>query len=237
MIEHAGEKKSLAEWARRLGYTDGGKLLWWRIKEWGLEDAFSEPLPNTGITYQGRNQSLSQWAKELGCDRATMDNRVHKWGVDRAFSTPVRIFEQHGMSKTPEYRIWSAMLTRCSNKNHPQFDDYGGRGIKVCARWRNSFQAFIDDMGRRPDKKLTLDRENNDGDYTPDNCHWVTRQRNQSNMRSNINITYKDETRNQSEWARRLGISASALNYRIRKFGVDEAMTKPINIIKRKHKR
>jgi hypothetical protein len=71
------------------------------------------------------------------------------------------------------YTSWRKMIERCSNRNHDQYMDYGGRGIVVCMRWRESFHAFVDDMGRRPPNK-TMDRQNNDGGYEPSNCRWAT---------------------------------------------------------------
>ena len=71
------------------------------------------------------------------------------------------------MSKSPERRAWSAMRQRCGNPNNPQYDLYGGRGIKVCARWRKSFENFYADMGARPGAKYSLDRIDTNGDYEP----------------------------------------------------------------------
>lgn len=79
----------------------------------------------------------------------------------------------HGMTNTPIYEIWAAMLQRCKNPNNTAYKNYGKRGITVCARWEK-FEHFFSDMGNPP-KGLTLDRINNDGNYEPTNCRWTTR--------------------------------------------------------------
>jgi hypothetical protein len=82
---------------------------------------------------------------------------------------------KHGMFGTRTYRAWVSMKSRCLNKKHRQYVDYGGRGITVCEAWRLSFDAFFADMGEAPEG-LTLDREDNERGYEPNNCRWVTQQ-------------------------------------------------------------
>lgn len=89
----------------------------------------------------------------------------------------------HGMCYSREYASRHAMIDRCENPNNPSFPNYGGRGIKVCDRWRNSFENFLEDMGLRPEGK-TLDRwPDNDGDYELSNCKWSTPLEQQQNRR------------------------------------------------------
>lgn len=102
--------------------------------------------------------------------------------------------EYHGRTGTAEYRIWNGMRDRCYNKRSHYYVNYGGRGIKVCECWRNSFVNFFEDMGERPSSRHCIERIDNNGDYEPTNCKWTTYLEQSNNRRSNHLLTFNGET-------------------------------------------
>lgn len=122
----------------------------------------------------------------------------------------------HGMTKTPTFVSWTRMLQRCYNSKYNRFNDYGGRGITVCDRWRDSFETFFKDMGERP-RGLTLERIDNNGNYDPDNCRWATPKEQAENRRNNVWIEWQGETKTQADWARQLGVSNGFINYYLKR--------------------
>lgn len=113
---------------------------------------------------------------------------------------------KHNQSRTNTYHIWQGMKRRCNNPNNASYKDYGGRGIKVCDRWLNSFENFIADMGKRPSKKHSIDRIDVDGDYCPENCRWATKKEQANNTTKTIHITHDGVTHSICEWCDIYGI-------------------------------
>lgn len=134
----------------------------------------------------------------------------------------------HGRTKSKEYGIWTAMIRRCANPNVKRYGDYGGRGIKVCHRWRESFVAFAAYMGPRPEG-ATLERINNDGHYEPSNVVWATRREQANNTRRNRLITCGRTTRTLATWSRLTGIRSDTIKERLnRGWTPEEALTRPL---------
>lgn len=131
--------------------------------------------------------------------------------------------------RAPEHRIWDAMIGRCTRRSDSRWEDYGGRGIKVCEAWRKSYSAFLSDMGRRPSPKHTLDRIEANGNYEPGNCRWATQAVQQRNRRNNHNIEWNGQTKTAAEWERDLGLTRGLLYDRVKAKGwtVERAMSTP----------
>lgn len=136
----------------------------------------------------------------------------------------------HGLTrKCPEYSTWRGMIDRCTRQNSIAYKDYGGRGIKVCERWRESFQNFLDDMGKRPSSKHTIERSDNSRGYGPDNCCWATREQQGSNTRRNRVLVHNGRTRTLAQWAKETGLSGSLIAWRLEAgWPVEDALTKPL---------
>lgn len=103
--------------------------------------------------------------------------------------TPSR---KHGEgNKTTEYKTWAGIKRRCTNPNEKSYPNYGGRGIKMCTEWLNSYETFLADMGRKPTPQHSIDRIDNNGDYCKENCRWVTQIEQCNNQRNNVIVKHK----------------------------------------------
>lgn len=137
---------------------------------------------------------------------------------------------KHGMYKTKIYRTWQNMLKRCCNKNFEDFDNYGGRGIKVCERWK-IFENFYEDVSKLPhfgDPGYTLDRIDNNGDYCPENVRWADSKTQNRNTRRNIFVEYNGEEMCLTDAAKKSGITFTTLLYRYRKGLRSADLFKPV---------
>lgn len=167
-----------------------------------------------------------------GCDRPFLARKLCKLHYYRAWIDGSlkqfdrsRNYEWHNHTGTKIYAIWRGMRERCFNADNKKYKYYGGRGITVCERWRDSFALFLKDMGE-PSKGLTLDRIDNDGDYEPSNCRWATRKQQAINRRIR-RFTLNGETLSVAEWSQRLGLKKPALSRRLRRWPLEKALSMP----------
>ena len=124
--------------------------------------------------------------------------------------------EFHGMAHTGIYGLWCGIIARCYNPGFKQFNDYGGKGIKVCPEWRSSFKAFYRDMGDPPPKH-TIHRIDNDGDYSPQNCEWVTRQEQARQKKATMLVDLDGEKISLTDFCKRKGLKYTTVWQRLKR--------------------
>lgn len=121
---------------------------------------------------------------------------------------------KHSLGWSRSYACWFGMKDRCNNPNNKSYHRYGGRGIRVCDEWKD-VEVFIRDMGHPPDTDLQIDRIDNDGDYEPSNCRWVTKEQNARNRSNNRRVDINGRVQTVVEWAREYNIKPSLIYYRL----------------------
>lgn len=145
----------------------------------------------------------------------------------------------HRMSKTRLYREWALIKSRCFNKNIKSYKDYGGRGIKMCNEWADSFETFRDWAYQSGyTDELTIERVDHDGDYCPTNCTWIPFNKQQKNRRTSYAIEYNGKTQDLVSWCNELGLPYKNVHNRIYKLGwsFEKAISEPVHIEKRNKK-
>jgi hypothetical protein len=165
-----------------------------------------------------KERGMRRWRLACDCGRVVetfqkqfaSSGKMRSCGCDHA-KPQIR----HGGSTRPEYKHWLNLISRCENPGMTGFKDYGGRGIKVCARWRASFQHFLDDMGARPAPGYSVDRIDVNGDYTPENCRWATRTTQGRNKRFNRVVEVDGESMTLAEAVERRGLKYNTVLYRL----------------------
>lgn len=164
----------------------------------------------------------SQWKVRCDCGNEIVrdaynlkDGTTRSCGCLNSEITSKRM-RTHGLKGTPEHRTWDSMKTRCLNPNAANYADYGGRGITICAKWVNSFEAFLADMGMRPTPAHTLDRIDVAGNYEPSNCRWASPQEQGDNKRNTKRLTVGGETLSMSQWVARTGLRRDTISARLK---------------------
>lgn len=149
-----------------------------------------------------------------------------------------KINYKHGHSQKGIYRTYREMVKRCTNPAHIDWHNYGGRGIKVCQRWLDGLANFIQDMEPTWKEGLSIERRDNSGDYSLENCYWATQKQQNNNKRDNRLVEYNGRTQTMTQWAEERGMSCQALKSRLDKgWSVEEALNRPIRRHKNQDKR
>lgn len=185
----------------------------------------------TPLGFLGMVQNRAHWLLRCRCGTFWV---ADIGGIQRGYTQSCGCFNRenvirrnttHGQSHTRTFDVWSQMRDRCYNPNNDVFSYYGKRGITVCHEWRESFQAFLKDMGHPPTADHTIERKDNSLGYRPDNCIWITRMAQAANKRNNHRITANGETHHLAEWARLRGITREAIASRLkRRWSPEEAL-------------
>lgn len=138
----------------------------------------------------------------------------------------------HGMTKHPAYAVWRSMMDRCRLPSHQAWKNYGARGIRVCSTWQ-SFEGFWSDMGESYEPGLTLERENNDGNYEPSNCRWATYTAQANNRRVNRRIPTPRGEMTVAQAARAFGVGRTTILYRISRGWPTDRLLEPPDFTRR----
>lgn len=168
------------------------------------------------IIFADSNRLQSLNTKSCGCLKLETISNLNK---------------SHGESKTKLYRVWQGIISRCQNKNNVEFQNYGGRGISICDEWRESFNCFREWANESGYKEgLTIDRIDNNGNYEPDNCRWVTSKEQARNTTKNIIFEHNGERYILKDLAHAFGINYNTLYNRLfsYKWDLNKAISTPI---------
>jgi hypothetical protein len=171
------------------GYDNQGLIKWKCLCDCGNFISVSGPALKKGNT------------KSCGCIKKEKIAIVGKSNVTHGHT------RRSDKGWTDIYAVWRSMKARCLNKNQKSYMYYGGRGIKICDRWANSFENFLNDMGDKP-LGMTIERKDGNGDYCPENCVWATVTEQNRNKSDSRKLTYKNEVMTIAEWTRKLGLKS-----------------------------
>ena len=168
--------------------------------------------------------------KEVSCYRSNLVGKKSKSCGCKSEETIEKIragATKHGMSRTKTYKAWIGMKGRCLNEKYSNYPNYGGRGIKVCERWLESFENFFADMGECPDG-MSIDRKDNNDDYKPENCRWSTDQEQMNNRRVTTYLSAFGKTMTLLEWAGEMGVPKYVIRNRIKSgWSAEDALSTP----------
>jgi hypothetical protein len=179
----------------------------------------------------GNRSKLVHWQCRCICGNET---RVCHYQLVRGKTRSCGCIQvKHGETRawekpSPEWVSWTSMRHRCDNPRNAQYPRYGGRGISVCERWEESYANFLEDMGRRPTLKHSLDRINVNGPYSPENCKWSTSREQSRNKTTTVILEFNGERLCVRDWSDRTGVSHDAISKRIKAgWSVERTLTTP----------
>lgn len=165
--------------------------------------------------YKHKESGPVKWVCKCTCGKTSVvttsnlrSGHTTSCGCHRA-----EVATKHGLHKTYTYSSWEKMIQRCCNKMNINYKNYGGKGITVCEKWKNSFADFLADMGERP-KGTSIDRIDNSKDYYKENCRWATESEQKRNTSRNVWYVYNGKRYCQTDIAKELGINACTFKHR-----------------------
>lgn len=178
----------------------------------------------TALSYYGYVNKRSLWNVKCECGN---ERKVDAYFLTSGKSKSCGCYRsekqtKHGRTGSPEYSVWEGMKERCYNPKSTFYHHYGGRGIIICDRWKDSFKNFFEDMGERPTLKHSIDRIDNDGIYEPSNCKWATQKEQRRNSRQNVFLSYGSTTMIFEDWSIFLEIHRDKLRSKLRKIPFDK---------------
>lgn len=206
---------------------------------------------NISLTHEGQTLTLSEWARKLGLPHRLLRTRYDAgWPPAKILAMPRHTRQRprrRGVIGTPEHVAWAAIVQRCCNSTAFNYPNYGGKGIDICRRWRESSAAFIEDMGPRPTSGHRIDRIDNSKGYhcgqcdecrskgRQANCRWATITEQNNNKSNNRMIEWQGEVKSAAEWGRACGLNPQTITARIDRYGwtIERALTTPANITSR----
>ncbi|MEJ6485499.1 hypothetical protein N0Y54_30060 [Nostoc punctiforme UO1] len=177
---------------------------------------------------QNSKSGKARWICVCECGRETIvaSNNLRSQQV---CSCGICVRGKHNQSKSRTYKIWSSMKMRCLNPNDSSWNYYGGRGIQICERWKQSYEAFLDDMGECPSEQHSIDRIDFNGDYCPENTRWILLSEQGKNTRHNRVINAFGKSQILADWVRETGIANTTLRSRLNKGQhPEEALSTPV---------
>lgn len=192
---------------------------------------------------ENTSKGLATWECKCDCGKTTIvrgsslrNSTVKSCGCRRFRIKPTL---QHGMSHTKLYYVWNNIKRRCYEKTNPAYKNYGGRGIKMCDSWKNSFESFGEwALNNGYSDSLTIERVDVNGNYCPENCTWIPRNKQQNNRTSCLFYTYNGETKNLMEWCNYFNMPYMTVYTRLFRWNWDfeRAISEPIHVEKSNRK-